>query len=209
MHSDEADRFFLSPHEPKPEDRPVSVLYLLRRDIYQCMGRDPDSGNEYVFTEEGTGKNLNTRALWPGAMTIMAGIDLLAKFFTGDDKPGKAGERFNCFLKEYFPKLDEEHRIPLYKLRNSLMHAFGLYSEDKDEQYKFSLSFRESQRLVTSLRADEYNVDLEQLRLQFEEAVNSYKAALESEPDVEKRQQLQAHFDVKVNKYGFINLKMI
>ena len=57
------------------------VIYLLRRDIKSCM---------------------DGRILWPGAMAIMAGVDLLGKFLAGDDKVGGVGNRFRAFVERYF-----------------------------------------------------------------------------------------------------------
>lgn len=58
-----------------------SSLALLRNDIDRCF----ISG-----------------ILYPGVIGIMTGIDLLAKFYKGDDSSNGVGDRFKSFLKYYF-----------------------------------------------------------------------------------------------------------
>ena len=76
-----------------------------------------------------TGEDVSYRALWPGAMAMLAGIDLLAKFFAGCDRPGKVGERFLLFIEQFFVGMHSTDREVIYQLRNSLLHSFGLYSQ--------------------------------------------------------------------------------
>lgn len=64
--------FFKSPDDFVGRTGRHSTLYLLRRDVSLCFGIDPNSGNKVDFV-----------ALFPGAMAILAGIDLLAKFVYG------------------------------------------------------------------------------------------------------------------------------
>ena len=61
--SSNIELFFEDPLAP-PRPRPTfyGVLYLLRRDIITCF---------------------NNVAEWPGIMAILAGIDLLGKFYVG------------------------------------------------------------------------------------------------------------------------------
>ncbi len=88
-------------------------------------------------------------------MGICAGIDLLGKFFVGNDDKGGVGKRFRNFLITYFsvPQNDAE---TLYQLRNSLLHSFGLYSEVTDKAgkvvqiYKFVL-YGNTRTLITPI----------------------------------------------------------
>lgn len=73
--------FFENPKLYRSPPGEFGILYLLRRDIDQCIAGS---------------------ILWPGAMAIMAGIDLLAKFAAGDDAVGQVGNRFRDFLGQYF-----------------------------------------------------------------------------------------------------------
>jgi len=190
MFNTDADLFFLS---PRTEINPPSwfgVLYLLRRDIDLCMGIDPTTGEPVCY-----------RALWPGAMAILAGVDLLAKFFDGSDT-GKIGERFCKFLADpRVSMLSPEDRDVIYQLRNSLLHSFGLYSEKragkKAKVYRFFLTSNGTGPLV-SRNPPDYCVDLRVLHREFEKAVEAYRAALDS------NSQLQDNFVAMFGKYGRI-----
>jgi hypothetical protein len=192
LFSSDADLFFLSPRTKVPRPNQFGVLYLLRRDIDQCMGIDPDTG-------QGGGPT----ALWPGAMAILAGVDLLAKFFKGSDKQGKAGERFSCFLEHFFG-MNSTDREVIYQLRNALLHSFGLYSKTETtktktgKQYHFVLTDSGTGALVSHTLPDEYHVNLRVLHSEFETAVGAYCTKLGSDT------QLQSNFAAMFRNYGSI-----
>ena len=187
MFSPDADLFFLSPRTKVDRPNWFGVLYLLRRDIDLCMGINPDTGE--------------AMALWPGAMAMLAGIDLLAKFFAGcdDGGPGKVGNRFRMFLERFFVGTSSTHRGVIYQLRNSLLHSFGLYSPN----YRFFLTNHGAGALVSYNPPDRYHVDLRVLHREFEKAVAAYCAALDSDP---QHRQLQANFKAMLGNYGRIHI---
>jgi hypothetical protein len=88
--------FFQDPLDEQESQKEFGVLYLLRRDVDFCLGINRRSKK----TTEVQGV-----AIWPGAITIMAGIDLLSKFYEGHDE-GNVGSRFCRFLTRFFA-LDE------------------------------------------------------------------------------------------------------
>lgn len=108
------DLFFEDPKTPKIKPDDFSVLYLLRRDISQCMGINPN-----------TGCKTDNQAIWPGVMAILSGIDLLGKFYAGSDV-GQVGIRFKSYVEKYFNDIKEEDKETIYQLRNALLHSFGL-----------------------------------------------------------------------------------
>jgi hypothetical protein len=173
-----------------PESKPVipgqfSILYLLRRDIRNCI--------------------INRQALWPGAMAVLAGIDLLGKFYAGDDSNGQVGKRFKDFIKKYFQPIAQDDATTMYQLRNALLHSFGLYSEvkRKGKVYHFSLvAENETGPLVRVYpqNANYYLVDLLVLYAKFEDAVAYYLGDLRIDKD------LQAHFNDMFPKYGAISI---
>ena len=145
--SSSVDWFFCDPRTAPNGPDIVSQLYLLRRDIDTCFGLNPT-----------TGERLNYQALWPGVMGILAGIDLLGKFFAGNDASGGKGlgtvaNRFTHFLKCSLGLSDQDANT-LYQLRNSLLHSFGLYSETKEgrvyRQYRKS-RYQALRSIVTAL----------------------------------------------------------
>ncbi|MBM4467238.1 MAG: hypothetical protein FJ014_17070 [Chloroflexi bacterium] len=181
------DLFFEDPAIYHAPPRSYSVLYLLRRDISVCLGIDPNSGNP-----------INFQALLPGAMAILAGIDLLGKFLAGNDNIGEVGKRFKDFVSKYLQAVSPTDATILYQLRNSLLHSFGLYSEDrKGNVYKFTLSATQ-RPLVQPLGSDNYLVDVRTLRSQFETGIANYQADLKSDLS------LQTCFNAMFSKYGAV-----
>jgi hypothetical protein len=200
MFSAEADLFFCNPRSSLAPPGRFGILYLLRRDVDVCMGNDPNSG----IRIEGAS---HSEALWPGAMAVMAGIDLLAKFYVGKDAYRGVGGRFRKFLEKYFGLNTETDRDVIYQLRNSLLHSFGLYSGDRQNNiYRFSLS--QNGNLITppanpSDVSGRYVVNLRTLHQQFENAVTGYKDSLEVG---QERHQLQQSFNKMFPKYGAIDI---
>jgi hypothetical protein len=119
-------------------------------------------------------------------MAILAGIDFLGKFLAGTDKtrgPKSASvvQRFTGFATRYLGLTGADARV-VYQLRNSLLHSFGLYSEDTGKKgsvttYNFVLA-RGAGVLVKDLGNDFYRVDVQILRKLFEQAVAKYEADL-------------------------------
>jgi len=159
----------------QPEDKPnipdvFSQLYLLRRDISTCFGIDPTSKEK-----------ISTQAIWPGVMAICTGIDLLGKFYAGNDIIRKVGERFKNFLNIYF-HLSENDSIIIYNLRNSLIHSFGLYSEFKNNNgdiitYRYSL-IQGINTFIRKIDNEKFLIDVNIFYNMFENAVNEYESQL-------------------------------
>jgi hypothetical protein len=176
--------FFEDPSVYHKPPRRYGVLYLLRRDIRTCLDIGPDAG-----------ARTHCKALWPGAMAIMAGIDLLAKFLAGNDDRRKSTWRFKGFIEEYFKSISPDDAETIYQLRNALLHSFGLYSEYKDKVYKFVLTAGRGP-LVQEQADDKYWIDILTLYDRFEMAIEGYHAALRGD------QALQRNFDAMFPKYG-------
>jgi hypothetical protein len=128
MFDTKADQFFANPRNKPSIPGDNGVLYLLRRDILLCLGQDPCSGGTTCH-----------KAVWPGAMAILAGIDLVAKFYKGDDGP-QSGPRFKDFVGKYFLPISPAEAETIYQLRNALLHSFGLYSKKDTQEYRFLLT---------------------------------------------------------------------
>jgi hypothetical protein len=186
LSADKLELFFENPAIHRTPPGQFSVLYLLRRDIKTCLGINPN-----------TGSRIGSQALWPGAMAVLAGIDLLGKFLAGNDNYRGVGKRFTAFLDEYFQPLSSDDSRAIYQLRNALLHSFGLYSEAKDQVYKFAL-VPAHQPLVQRREGDKYLVDVLTLHSRFESAITCY------ETDLRRSTSLQAHFNAMFPKYGSI-----
>jgi len=168
--------FFEDPRITRHGSGDYSVLYLLRRDVCVCLGRDPTSG---VHTSH--------RALLPGAMAILAGIDLVAKFYKGRDD-SEVGDRFKEFVCRYFQPICPGDEETIYQLRNSLLHSFGLYSKTKRGEYRFLLSAEEGgRRFVQRLASGWHQIDLNVLCRRFERALAEYRADLKNQGRLKKK----------------------
>jgi hypothetical protein len=190
MNQEDADLFFLSPRTRISAPNRFSVLYLLRRDIDLCMGVDPDTERDVT---------LSYRALWPGAMAMLAGVDLLAKFLAGSDDGREVGKRFRRFLECFFDVTKPEDRKAIYQLRNSLLHSFGLYAQDqKGNVYRFFLTDNGTGPLVSHKPPDQYYVDLRVLHREFERAVKLYQDKLNGDG------KLQENFTKMFGNYGCV-----
>ena len=97
-----------------------SVLYLLRRELIETLGYDPDANTEADVDRGGA-----RRRLFASLGLMFSGFDLLAKFALGDS--GRVGTRFCKFMRcpEGGGLTSVDARL-LWAIRNSVVHAFGL-----------------------------------------------------------------------------------
>ena len=189
MFDPKADVFFESPKCNRTPPGDYGVLHLLRRDICYCLGWDPT-----------TNAKTSHPTLWPGGMAILAGIDLLAKFFKGDDAGGQVGHRFRDFVTKYFQPITSGDEETIYQLRNALLHSFGLYSRAKHGPYHFVLSVNRAP-LVQSFGKDIYQIDLVTLHQAFENALGKFVADLNTDAT------LQTNFLKMFPNYGSIHIR--
>lgn len=204
------DWFFRSPRSVPHSDEAHSSLYLLRRDIDTCFGTDPNTGISWQPIDKRTGASIYCRAIWPGTMAILAGIDMLGKFLAGTDKTRGIGsvsvrDRFKVFATLYLGLNGSDAGL-IYQLRNSLLHTFGLYSEEQDKNgniqatYNFSLSVGLT-TMVKHLKDDYYQVDVQRLRELFEQAVIKYHVDL-SDACHKDHENLKKKFDSMLPKHA-------
>lgn len=151
------------------------TLYLLRCDIR-------DSLNAFVWRDENTNQ-LKSANIWPRAMMVLAGIDLLAKFRKNKDGRN-VGTRFEEFVTDRITNSETNPNASakvIYQLRNSLLHSFGLFSESRNNQgavtatYRFTVQYQEQNWLIDNPQADEWRVNLHELEARFEASVDQYR----------------------------------
>ena len=186
----EADLFFEPPDTRENRKGTFGVLHLLRKDISRCMGYDPPSR-----------QRTSHPTLWPGAMAILAGVDLLGKFLAGSDDtaPGQVGKRFRDYINRYFRLISPGHEEIIYQLRNALLHSFGLYSRNKKKEYLFLLT-TQSSTLIKVEPGNRYLVGITALNHSFEDSIERYKNDLESD------KMLQQCFAIMFSNYGAIDI---
>jgi len=178
--------FFFNPKTSIQPPNEYGVLYLLRRDVYRCLGYNTDT---WIVDRESI--------IWPGAMTVLAGIDLLSKFYKGDDSPNGVGQRFKDYYVKY---VDSQNSEIIYQLRNSLLHSFGLLSKTKAKTYSFSV-LANHDRLVEQYSDTNYKIDLFTLWDRFEESIDKYKI------DLIDNDLLKTKFMTMFKFYGAVKIR--
>jgi len=166
------------------------TLYLLRRDVNDMRSIMPQA------------------ALWPRAMAIMAGIDLLAKFFANDDAQGAVGNRFRNFLARFITRdnaPNSGNNEALFQFRNSLLHSFGWFSIGRRGAiFRFTLTQSPQNWLVRQDPANAQNwvVNLRQLETEFDQGVNDYISAINDPARPERFPSGNNIFE----RYGWMNI---
>lgn len=181
--------FFQDPRDFNEHQGAYSTLFLLRRDILTSFGINPNDNSKIKY-----------QVLFPRAMAIMAGIDLLSKFyFTDNDVQGnKSGDRFKGYIDKY---IDTTNKEVLYQLRNSLLHSFGLYSKDRQgKEYNFILN-QSPTSFISTTDYRNYYISIVKLLEKFENSIISYSAELSNDS------VLQTNFNQMFVKYGQIGIQ--
>ena len=161
------EMFFRDPAEEPQLPGTLGTLYLLRRDIRDLQNALPEA------------------AIWPRTMLVLAGIDLVAKFYCDNDNQRRVGGRFKTFVRERIthasPNAEGEAET-VYQLRNSLLHSFGLYSQGRGRTYRFVVTHGSGNVLMTndSANPEKWLVNLAVLQSRFEDAVMEYDRTLRS-----------------------------
>lgn len=176
------DLFFMDPRV-NYSDGKQSNLYLLRREINTVLASKSNPINQ-------TGVQQGPSILL-AAMGVMAGIDLLAKFYSGEEYYSNSGIRFQKFVQRYF---DNDSADVLYKLRNSLMHNFGL----NDDGFKFVLRYENGPMLYYKEKSTTV-INVKELHLMFENSIPQFKIEYPRLPSFQR-------FDALSEKYGFTHL---
>jgi len=134
--SDDTDKitfFFDDPATPPQQHRrdgAHSVLYLLRRELLDTLGYNPDTDHEDAALSGGA-----QRRLFASTILMFTVCDLLAKFMFGDGGQrdgGQVGERFRAFLTapDGAGMLEIDADL-FWAVRNSLVHSFNMPPADK------------------------------------------------------------------------------
>jgi hypothetical protein len=169
------EMFFRDPNEEPETSGEFGTLYLLRRDINQCF---------------------NNSIIWPATMCILAGFDLLGKFYAGNDRSGCVGERFRNFVNNFvLENQDQTESKVLYYLRNSMLHSFGLYAN------RHHIVLDQNETAFISKNEDTYTISTFFLRRMFESGIEKFRRALAPGND-----EAIARFDSMFGRYGSIRI---
>jgi hypothetical protein len=185
----------------------VSVLYLLRRELMETAGHNPNVTLEMSAVEEGV-KN----RLFASLILMFTGFDMLAKFASD---ASRTGERFREFLQsEDGGSLPEFITTILYAVRNSLVHAFGIPDEQALRKIRMTgISLAQSKVMDTSAGksyvvadtdGDTAVVYVNGLYRTFVGAVGNFQDSLFGTDSQPARERFNRAFD----QYGTIFLRM-
>jgi len=129
-------------------------------------------------------------------VTVLAGIDLLGKFYKGDDSPNGVGQRFKNYYEKY---IDNKNADTIYQLRNSMLHSFGLISKTKNKTIGFTVLAKRDQ-LVEQFSETHFKIDLYTLWDKFEESIEKYKN------DLINNSLLKSKFECMFKFYGAVRI---
>ena len=128
MTLDEKIAFFFAPPLTMQPIGTVSTLHLLRRETQDCLIGTVVNEDEVIARAM-----KESHRLFAALMVLMAGTDLLGKFYAGSDDIGGVGARFKGFAAHYmFPNAADPARsseVLYLGLRNPLLHSFTLYEK--------------------------------------------------------------------------------
>lgn len=193
MTRDEKVAFFFKPPAPITELGTLSSLFMLRREAQDCLiGKVIDE--DAVIDEAMRGEH----RLFATLMVVMAGVDLLAKFYAGSDDIGGVGARIKGFAARYmFPNAADPARSAeiLYQgIRNPLLHSFTLY----DRKLEIWLVNRQPQFDIfeNPEKPGHVLISIEGVYLAFVRGLKAYHAELVNSAD------LLGKFESMYEKYG-------
>jgi hypothetical protein len=193
--NEQIDLFFRMP-TLGPEGSQQGTLYLLRREIQDCL-----IGT--VVPEDQVLEQKERCRLFATVMVIMSGIDLLAKFRAGSDENGEVGQRIKAFSKEYIfrdlPSAELFSDVLYEGCRNPMLHSFTLHSK----RFKMTLMQGLTNGVIRTIHGepDWFVLSVEGLYLAFAAAVKAF------ESDVRTNAAMQQNFAKMFPHYGSIGMQ--
>ena len=153
--------FFFAPPLPEQASKVRSTLHLLRREMQDCLIGTVVPENEFIAYPG------ERHRLFATLMVIMCGIELLGKFYAGNDAPGGVYDRFKSFAKEFIlagSRAPEEFADVLYYgCRNTVIHSFNV--REKKKRYRMTIVDKPATGVVWSVpgQPDRFVVSVEGL----------------------------------------------
>jgi hypothetical protein len=204
--SDYDDFFALPDSTPTTSNGRHSVLQLLRREIQDCLVGEPIAEDDLIELLADPSRHDRIRRLFAATMVMLAGIDLLGKFYAGDDamKHNAIDKRFRAFVNACMYK-DRHPRNgaagALWRVRNALMHSFSLYDIGAEADILLTTDLPADLPIVgVREKAKVWEVSIPLLYRDFVRSIREYQAQLQSDDG----QQLQANFAKMYPHYGSI-----
>jgi hypothetical protein len=176
------ETFFTPPEDFVAKEGRHSVLWLLRREIQECLvDCEPQAEAALLGELADPLRRPVVRRLFTSAMLTLGGIDLLGKFLAGDDTTGKVKRRFQQFVRDYMGRAGPGAPEALWAARNALMHSFGLYDTPTPSTPGGIRLTAGGGVPAVSGPGDAWQVDVLALYGAFVEAVGAYRDALRAD----------------------------
>lgn len=194
--NEQIELFFKKPHEPHPGGA-ASVLYLARQEAQNCLiGHLMPEDQAVVECVK------DPQRVFASSMVILAAIDLMAKFYDGQDRQKEVGKRITAFAKDFvftgLPSAATFAKVLYLGCRNPLLHSFTF----ENDTYRISVVTDFGRPgIVARVRggsAQHFVISVIGLYRAFVEACNRYEQAVRRDAD------LQVKFAAMFPKYGSI-----
>lgn len=169
---------------PKTYEERITVLFdFSPRDFYEIRS------SLTLLRREARTNFQKQQSIWSGAMCVMAGIDLAAKFYADTDSNRFVGDRFKTYLIKMM-QLSKREADLVYHARNSFFHSFGLYSQEKTKSSssnyfihpRYDSSGKYWQHIVRETwsdgKAQHFELGIDMLFKKFESSLELLKAEL-------------------------------
>jgi hypothetical protein len=131
--------FFADPsavgHAPHQLRGKVSTLYLVRKESQDCFVGKTLARADLALKLPRS----RYRRLFATSMVLFAGLDLLAKFYEGDDDRRRIGHRFHAFVRDEM-QLTAAEATALWSVRNTIMHSFGLWDTNANQRVAVAIT---------------------------------------------------------------------
>lgn len=170
--------FFSKPTSVPPHPTEFSPLHLLRRHVNICLCIDPSPPDH------------NYQAIWPGAMAVLAGIDLLGAYYSGKIKG--TNKTFMDFCEKFLGLNNDDSEI-IYMLRCAFIHTYGLITTNEIRRsvnyrktYRFKVFYEEDKSWliitnIDTLGREIYCINLHELYIKFESSVDKFCDCVKAE----------------------------
>ena len=171
------DVFFRDPESPKEET--YSSLYKLRSDLYRCL-----------FSQNSDGEPL----LWPAAMLMLAGIDLMSSFYSGNpiaQRLCNIRQRYTLFCSDCFA-LEDQVTDPdvLWNFRCALLHDYSIVAQQINSisKRRLGLCFEigNPQLFFKNNPSFDYLLNVSSFYNKFKEAINKFEGKVRNNIDDHK-----------------------
>lgn len=196
--------FFTDPsavgHDAHQPTGKVSTLYLVRQESQDCfVGRTLARADLALKLPR-----RRYRRLFATSMVLFAGLDLLAKFYEGDDDRRRIGHRFHTFVRDEM-KLTVAEATALWSVRNTIMHSFGLWDTNANQRVAVASSCRAPRRVdfaPVQSGGQRWMLCIEHLYRAFCSALDTYRTDLDANEDA-----LLSKFAKMFPTYGWMEIR--